>query len=81
MTAVLQKWGNSQGVRLPKKTIDDLALKIGDTVEIIEGEGRLVLMPIRKKRKHDINELVRKIPADYEQSEDGFGTPRGMEEW
>lgn len=81
MTAVLQKWGNSQGVRLPKKTLDDLHLKVGDRVEITEEGDRLVITPVREKKKYNIAELVAKIPADYQAVEEDFGPAVGAEAW
>ena len=35
MTATISKWGNSQGLRLPKSVIEDLDLSIGDELKII----------------------------------------------
>ena len=30
----VQKWGNSQGIRLPKKILKDLGIDINDKIEI-----------------------------------------------
>ena len=34
----VQKWGNSQGIRLPKKILKDLKIDINDKIEI-RGRG------------------------------------------
>ncbi|EGQ76178.1 hypothetical protein HMPREF9094_2631 [Fusobacterium animalis ATCC 51191] len=35
----VQKWGNSQGIRLPKKILKDLKIDINDKIEIsLNGE-------------------------------------------
>jgi len=32
MTAIISKWGNSQGLRFPKDVMKDLDLSVGDKV-------------------------------------------------
>ena len=34
MTVNIQKWGNSQGIRIPKHMLDDLAWSDTETVDI-----------------------------------------------
>ena len=34
MTAKISKWGNSQGLRMPKDIMDSLHLQVGDNVNI-----------------------------------------------
>jgi len=42
---VINKLGNSQGIRIPKKYLEQLGLKVGDRVEIkVEGD-KLVIIP------------------------------------
>ena len=81
MTATISKWGNSQGLRLPKSVIEDLDLSIGDELKIITKNNRVILEPIRRKKKrYNINDLVEKIPKDYKPSEE-FDMKMGLEEW
>ena len=47
MRVKVATWGNSLAVRLPKETVDRLALKAGQSLEIASEEGRVVLSPIR----------------------------------
>ena len=35
------KWGNSLAVRLPKALVEKMGLKEGDSVEVMEDEGKL----------------------------------------
>ena len=35
----IQKWGNSQGIRIPKKMLETLDLKVNDSISIEEGEN------------------------------------------
>ncbi len=81
MTATIQKWGNSQGLRLPKKTLSELSLSVGDSVNILTEEGKIIIVPDKQSRKYNINDLVARIPHDYVQIEEGFGKAKGLEEW
>lgn len=81
MTATIQKCGNSQGLRLPKKVLVGLSLTAGDLVDVAEENGKIILTPIKQNNKYNINELVAKIPHDYIQNEENFGKAKGLEEW
>jgi len=80
MTATISKWGNSQGLRLPKSVVKDLDLSIGDELKIITEDGKVILEPIYHKKKYDIRDLVKKVPKDYKPTEE-FQTQMGTEEW
>ncbi len=81
MTAVISKWGNSQGLRFPKDVMQTLHLSVGDKVNIFIEDDRAIIEPIKKEKiKYDINELVAKIPKDYKANEE-FSLSVGLEEW
>ena len=81
MTAVISKWGNSQGLRFPKDVMQSLHLCVGDKVNIFIEDDRAIIEPIKKEKiKYDINELVAKIPKDYKAQEE-FSSSAGLEEW
>jgi antitoxin MazE len=81
MTATISKWGNSQGLRFPKKVLEELNLSIGDKVKFFIQNDKIILEPIKKTRKkYDINELVKQIPKDYKPFEE-FNSKSGIEEW
>jgi len=50
MITKIQKWGNSQGVRIPKAFLDALDLSAGDQVQV-KREGDTIV--IRKINKED----------------------------
>ena len=52
MTATISKWGNSQGLRLPKSVVKDLDLSIGDELRIITKDNKVILEPIKSRRKN-----------------------------
>ncbi len=49
MESKIQKWGNSNGVRIPKMLLDDLNLKSDDTVEISKEEDKIIIVKKRQK--------------------------------
>lgn len=46
MVTKVQKWGNSLAVRLPKKIVVRLGLRIGNAVQVDEGEENIVIRKI-----------------------------------
>ena len=80
MTATISKWGNSQGLRFPKNILKELNLSIGDKVKLIVQNEKIILEPIKSKKKYNIKELVKKIPSDYKSYEE-FDNKSGLEEW
>jgi antitoxin MazE len=81
MTTTISKWGNSQGIRLPKDIIETLRLHIGDKINLKIEDEKVILEPIKKDRiKYNLDDLIDKIPNDYTPSEEIKGTI-GKEEW
>jgi len=82
MITKVQKWGNSQGLRLSKELLSNLDLNVGDAVEVAAHDGMIVITPARRVRGgHDLRQLVRDIRADYKTEELDWGTPAGREVW
>ena len=82
MITKVQKWGNSQGVRLSKELLSDVEINVGDAVDVAARDGVLVVTPVRRVRGgHDLRELVRRIPKDYKSEEVDWGYPVGREVW
>lgn len=81
MTAVISTWGNSQGLRVPKDIMKELHLSVGDKMNIVIENEKIVLEPIKKTRmKFNINDLVKELPSDYKVKEE-FDNKTGLEEW
>ena len=82
MITKVQKWGNSQGLRLSKELLSDVEIDVGDAVDVAARDGVLVVTLVRRVRGGvDLQQLVREIPADYEPSELDWGPPIGKEVW
>jgi antitoxin MazE len=81
METTIQKWGNSQGLRLAKDLLEEAGLKTGTRVHVSVKRNEIV---VRKSGKHipTLEELVAKIPKGYvHKHEDLFGKPVGKEVW
>jgi len=82
MVTKIQKWGNSQGLRINKQLLEDACISIGDEVDLEVHEGVIVVAPIRKVRdKYNLKDLISRIPKDYHAEEVDWGKPRGKEVW
>lgn len=82
MITKVQKWGNSQGLRLSKELLSNVDLNVGDAVEVAARDGTIVITPARRVRGgHDLRQLVKDIPADYKPEELDWGPPAGREVW
>jgi len=82
MITRVQKWGNSQGLRLSKELLSEVEINIGDAVEVAVLDGALVVTPVHRVRGgHDLRELVERIPKDYEPGALDWGPPVGREAW
>lgn len=76
----VQKWGNSQGIRLPKKILKDLGIDINDKIEISSNDGEIIL---RKVKKYiDLDDLFKDYKGDYREDFaefEFFGEAQGRE--
>ncbi len=82
MITKVQKWGNSQGLRLSKKLLADVHVDVGDPVEVTARGGALIVTPARRVRGGvDLKDLVARIPKGYKPGELDWGAPVGREVW
>jgi antitoxin MazE len=82
MLAKIQKWGNSQGLRLTKNVLMDAQINVGDEVDVSVKNGAIIVSPAKRIRgRHNLKDLVARIPEDYETFEVDWGEPVGKEVW
>jgi antitoxin MazE len=82
MVTKIQKWGNSQGLRLARQVLEDAHISVGDEVDVTTRDGMIVIAPARRIRgKQSLQELVSRIPKDYKTEEVDWGEPVGREVW
>lgn len=84
-TVTLSKWGNAQGVRIPKNLREQLGLREGQKLEVDVKDGAIVLTPQATATKviHpvDLKTLFADRSEPYAARDDAFGAPAGAEEW
>ena len=79
MLAKIQKWGNSQGLRITKNLLADAQLEVGDEVDISVKDGIMIITPAPKIRgKHNLKDLVARIPENYQTDELDWCEPVGV---
>jgi len=82
MVTKIQKWGNSQGLRLAKRVLEDARIAVGDDVDVTARHGLIVIAPTRRIRgRQSLKELVSRIPRGYKIKETDWGEPVGREAW
>ena len=83
MVTKVQKWGNSQGLRLAKQVLEETHISIGDPVDVSARDGVIVIAPIRRSVRGGLSlqELVSRIPKNYRPEEVEWGEPVGREDW
>lgn len=82
MITRIQKWGNSQGLRLARQVLADACISVGDDVDVAARDGMIVIVPVRRVRgKVSLQELVSRITENYHPGETEWGKPLGKEAW
>lgn len=82
MLVKIQKWGNSQGLRISKNLLSDAQLDVGDEVDISVKKGIMIVAPAKRIRgRHSLKNLVARIPKSYQPGEVDWGEPVGKEDW
>ena len=83
MLTTIQKWGNSQAVRLPKLVLKSLFLQENDSVEITTENDAIIIRKASRKRraKKSLDEHFDNYNGDYKCSEYDWGKPVGKEVW
>ncbi|MDR0460280.1 MAG: AbrB/MazE/SpoVT family DNA-binding domain-containing protein [Nitrososphaerota archaeon] len=84
------KWGNSHGIRIPKKMLNELNVTEKDVLEITLLDDSIIVRPTQKKNrttkeiieefyKKDFETAVKENDYDFEIAD--FGAPEGEEIW
>lgn len=79
MIVTVNKWGNSQGIRVPKEVLKELHVHVGSAMEATIHDGKLVLEAVPHK-KYSIHELAHRARHTSSENVD-WGAPKGCEEW
>lgn len=85
-TATIAKWGNSEGIRIPKEIRDRTGLHEGSEVTIETTREGIVIKPKRPRTTTigrynvpDLLDLFADWHGGWQPQEDGFAAPAGTE--
>ena len=78
MEAVVKKWGNSLGIRIPNLIVRELSLKDGSFVDINANGNEIVIKPLRKNNLSEMLSLINEENIHEEIKSTG---PVGNEIW
>ena len=78
MEAVVKKWGNSLGIRIPNHIARGLSIKDGSFVDINNKGKEIIIKPIKKNK---LSEMLEKINEQNLHEEIETGSPVGNEIW
>ncbi len=82
MLLKVQRWGNSQGLRLTKALLNEAGIHVGDEVNVSVQNGRIIVEPVSCiRRKYDLETLLSQMPEEYQPEELDWGPPTGKEIW
>lgn len=79
MTTTIQKWGNSQGIRIPKFILEAVHWN-GNEQLIVSAQNDKIIIERAEQRKN-IKELFADFHEEYSPVEMEWGEPVGEEIW
>jgi antitoxin MazE len=79
MNVYVRKWGNSDAVRIPAKTLAAAGIKTDDPVTVREEGGRILIE--RAEVEMTLEELCARITPENRHEETDWGPPLGKEFW
>ena len=80
MEVKLQKWGNSEGIRIPSNIIKSLGLKANDKLELEIEDDKIVIFKPQTKEQI-LEEKFKNYKGDNLTKEFVWDEPRGKEIW
>ena len=80
MEAKLQKWGNSDGIRIPSNILKSLNLKTNDKVNLQQVDDKIIISKL-KKTKISLAERFKNYNGDNLAKDFSWDEARGKEIW
>jgi antitoxin MazE len=80
MRVQVKKWGNSAAVRIPASVLEAVDLRVDQTVEINERNGRIVIEKA-KTPAYNLDEMLAQMKPETFPDDFDFGKPKGREVW
>lgn len=79
-TTTIQKWGNSQGIRIPKFILEQIDLDTNSDVSIAVKDDSIIIKKATKKHV-TLAERFANYTGETSCSEYDWGDPKGEEIW
>lgn len=79
MQGTIQRWGNSQGVRIPKSILSMAHMQENDSVEIVPDKGCILIRKVNRYR--NLDELFAGYHSEESIPEWNLGKDVGAEVW
>ena len=80
MEVILQKWGNSDGIRIPSSLLKSLNIKTNDKLEIIQSDDKLIITK-SNKNKISLEERFKNYNGEDLTKEFEWDNEEGREIW
>lgn len=77
MYTTIQKWGNSNAIRIPKTILEMTELSENDKVELRVQDGNITIIPVKKHIS--LAERIAEYEGEYLCEEWDVGAPKGKE--
>lgn len=81
MITKLQKWGNSQGIRIPKSILESVNWNDDEKIELKIENDKIILEKVDNTKRKNIKELFENFNGKYEPIDIDWGKPEGDEIW
>jgi len=81
MRTSIQKWGNSQAIRLPKAILETARLKENEPVQIFAEQDKIIIKKAANAKHRTIKERFEGFEGEYTFEEWNTDEPVGKEVW
>ena len=81
MQATIQKWGNSQGIRIPKAFLDALGMMENDIVELSRVDDNIVITKVKEEKVLTLDDIFKDYTGENAAEDFDWGSPIGREVW
>lgn len=81
MQAKIQKWGNSQAIRLPKAILEMAQLGENEPVQIFAERDKIIIRKAAAMKHRTLAERLEGFEGEYTGKEWDTGAPVGKEVW
>jgi antitoxin MazE len=78
-SSIVNKWGNSLGVRIPQNVAAEIGLAVGTVVNVEVIDNKVIISP--RQKKYQLDELLVGVTPELIGGEYDWGAPVGRELW